>query len=448
MHAIRRLGAVAVATAVVMSITPLTSPAAAATSPAFGVSFHAMWDYESDSHRVEILNKLADGGVGWVRLDISWCSLEHDGPGAFEPTYLRRLDTLVSAAEARGVKVLGQIYCTPGWANGHEDDPWWVASPLPPSNPASLASVMTWLATRYKGRVGAWEIWNEPNHPNFFTQNPADYVPLLKAAYPAVKAADPAAVVVTGGTSYTDYQWVRDIYALGAKGSFDAMAIHPYLAPADKGPEYDNNTMWTITATPKVREIMVANGDADKPIWFTEFGWSSHSNLYASCYDVYRNNKDPDPNDGIGCSSNGSMGVTAEQQGDFLVRTLQFVGANYPYVTNVFWYNATNKDTDNVHEANFGLLNRDGTAKPAYQAMKSFLTASKAPVPEQTPDASSTPDPSPSPSASPLATMISRTFGVAVIVHIVLLSYSGPLSAGARYGWIAIASNEPLAPSA
>ena len=61
---------------------------------------------------------------------------------------------------------------------------------------------------RYAGFpfVKYFSVWNEPNL-NYewgnFDPDPARYGAMLKAAYPSIKAADPAAVVVTGGLSPT-----------------------------------------------------------------------------------------------------------------------------------------------------------------------------------------------------------------------------------------------------
>ena len=48
------------------------------------------------------------------------------------------------------------------------------------------------VATRYKGKVSAYEVWNEPNGKVFWDPEPdaAQYTELLKAAYPAIKAAE------------------------------------------------------------------------------------------------------------------------------------------------------------------------------------------------------------------------------------------------------------------
>ena len=102
-----------------------------------------------------------------------------------------------------------------------------------PQNPADYADFVRYVAGRYAGRVSAWEVWNEENTQRFWSTgpSPSSYVPLLQAAYPAVKQADPNALVVFGGVSQNDYAFIEGAYAAGAKGYFDVMAVHPYPGP-------------------------------------------------------------------------------------------------------------------------------------------------------------------------------------------------------------------------
>jgi hypothetical protein len=139
------------------------------------------------------------------------------------------------------------------------------------------------------------------------------------------------------------------------QGSFDVMATHPYMGVADAPPETpDDGSIWTISHVAAVHDLMVRNGDGSKPIWFTEFGWSSHDNWA-----------------GI---ENWNRGVTPDQQADYFVRTIKYVATNYPYVTNLFWYEERNNTSGNIQLDNYGLMTHDLVAKPAYDSIKSFLT--------------------------------------------------------------------------
>jgi hypothetical protein len=83
-------------------------------------------------------------------------------------------------------------------------------------------------ARRYRGRVRAWEVWNEPNEATFWQSTPERYVRLLQAAYEGVKRGDPDAVVVGGSISGADLVYLRKLFALGAGRWMDAVSVHPY----------------------------------------------------------------------------------------------------------------------------------------------------------------------------------------------------------------------------
>jgi len=77
----------------------------------------------------------------------------------------------------------------------------------------------------------------------------------------------------TQPSSSNDATWLSQLYGLGVKDSFDVAATHPYQGMGDAPPEFaDDGHRWWFTHTPAVRAVMVANGDAAKQIWATEFG--------------------------------------------------------------------------------------------------------------------------------------------------------------------------------
>jgi hypothetical protein len=303
--------------------------------------------------------------VNWVRIDLSWARFQAPGAGQFNDAYVHHVDQLVDIARARGLNVLAILWSTPSWANASS------GTNSPPADPADYANAARWAASHFRGRIAAWEVWNEPNLSTFWTGTPAQYVRLLQAAYPAFKAGDPDATVVFGGLSLNDDAWLAQAYAAGAHGFFDVMATHPYQGARDAAPEYpDDGHKYWLTHVTAIRQLMVQNGDAGKNIWFTEFGWSAYSG-----------------------------GVGLEQQGDYFVRAIKFVRQNYPYVTHMFWYDDRNTASGNAWEDNLGLLNRDLSEKPAYAALKTFMTTPELPDPPAAPPVDPPPPPPPPPPA-------------------------------------------------
>ena len=87
--------------------------------------------------------------------------------------------------------------------------------------------------------VDAWELWNEPDSGQFWAggADPPAYAALLRAAYPAIKAAQPSDVVVTGGMVGNNFDFLAALYANGARGAFDAVGVHTDTACLTDGPD-------------------------------------------------------------------------------------------------------------------------------------------------------------------------------------------------------------------
>jgi exo-beta-1,3-glucanase (GH17 family) len=105
-----------------------------------------------------------------------------------------------------------------------------------------------------------------------------------------------------------------------------------------------------MARTAAVHELMKASGDGDKPVWFTEFGWSSHA----------------------GGDKPWERGVSDQQQAEYLVRTVDVVRSRFPFVRGLFWYNERNRTDSSQVENNFGLLTHSLGEKPVYAAFKAL----------------------------------------------------------------------------
>ena len=313
-----------------------------------GVEVFSLWrDWPVNT---TALQQVADSGSGWVRIGVGWCSLEERGPGQVSTWYQDRLDSTVEQALRLGLKPLATLGCTPTWLSGSQD---LKALPRGEEQYRHYQRIATYLAQRYRGRIAAWEVWNEPDCSGGTCPNtPAsDYVPVLRAGYAGIKAADPSATVISAGTSGANAQWIQGLYAAGAKGFFDALGLHPYQGPAAEPPEAPPaEHPYRITNVAKVREVMLSHGDGAKSIWFTEFGWTT------------------------GAGSGWSAGVDEATQADYLRRALRMVQNWYPYVSHAFVFTIRDRDDWNAYENGFGLTRLDGSAKPALEALRSTNT--------------------------------------------------------------------------
>ena len=252
----------------------------------------------------QALQRTLAAGFGWVKYQTRWEEFEPE-PGAYQWEFL---DKVVNGTQSANLKLLLSVVTAPAWARPGQD----VSVHGPPTNPRSYANFVGALAARYKGKVAAYEIWNEQNLGREWggsgRQNAAAYVTLLKAAYWAVKAADPQALVVTGaltpaGDVYIpelggllardDLEYFKEMYAAGMQGYFDAVGVHPSgfnnapdLDPRDpavlaSSGGYNAHRSFYFRTFEAYHDVMVENGDDDKQLWFTEFGWASGGNAGA-----------------------------------------------------------------------------------------------------------------------------------------------------------------------
>jgi hypothetical protein len=297
------------------------------------------------------LDALASTHTTWVRFDINWAQIQGGGPSSYAWT---AIDRVARGIVARGMKPLGVIAYTPSWAR-----PAGTTARHPP-DPAQYATFARTAAAHYSALgVHAYEVWNEPNITNFWeTPDVAAYTKLLEAAYPAIKAADPSATVLTGGTSpaasngtnISPVDFLKGIYANGGKGSFDAVAHHPYCWPALPGDAKDWSAWYQMygTAT-SLRSLMVANGDGAKKIWGTEFGA---------------------PTDGPA----GSYVSEADQAA--ALRAAWRLWGSYDWAGPLMWYAGRDLGTSTTTRENFfGLLRNDWSAKPAFTDLQALAAA-------------------------------------------------------------------------
>ena len=327
----------------------LAAPVArsAAAQPQVGVAYHALWGDRSNAQRRAVFDRLKRAHARWVRIGFPWALVQPRKPTATDPGWsawgLDRVDAVVRMAKRRGLSVSFTFVGTPGWANGGRGPRYL------PNNPGTYARAIRYLAKRYRGGVQSWEIWNEVSGPTYVQgATVKDYVELLCRAYPAVHRGAPGARVISAGTGGVDWEWIRSFYQAGGKPCFDVLAVHPYNR--DRSPYYAPGSeppLW-LRNMARVRHIMRNHHDAGKPVWFTEFGWSTHSDKYG-------------------------YGVTRKQQAQFLVQMIEMTTKRLPYVQRMAWYMAKDEKAGDVHHSNYGLYTQNMRPKPAARAMRTYL---------------------------------------------------------------------------
>ena len=257
--------------------TPTPTPPPAAKS-AIGIAAGGSIAWYDDAKLARELDGYTAVGATWIRFDIAWSAVERQ-QGVYDWAVY---DRLVTKVRDRGLNVLAMIGYTPAWARvaGATDDKF------PPRNAADFASFAQKVVERYAPRgVKAYELWNEPNLGCCFWKPKADaqrYTDLVRAAYPRMKAVDSSITVLTGGTSPADTngtdisppKFLKDMYANGLKGHFDALSHHPYYGPHPIS-LFKHWSSWSqmVVDTDRGRSLrnqMVDNGDGAKKIWASE----------------------------------------------------------------------------------------------------------------------------------------------------------------------------------
>jgi Cellulase (glycosyl hydrolase family 5) len=346
------VGSAAATSAATAAIT--SSSSSLTGSAMFGISDGGDLVWEADATRQRELDSMKAMGAKWIRYDFSWSGIEAT-KGTFNFT---QTDLAVKEAAARGMSVIAILAYAPAWANGGYTD-----NKYPPTNPADYANFAKAVATHF-GPLGVhvYELWNEPNISVFWkpTPNVAKYAALVKAAYPAIHAGDPNAVVLAGATSphgayhdsncdgvadsgydstgYDPLDFLLGMYANGAGGYFDALSHHPYERAGF--PTHPCSAWYQMAqSTPSLRSIMTANGDSAKKIWATEYG-----------------NEVPQWTDEAGQASRLTTAMTAW-------KTFPWAG---PMMAFNLW---------DTHGSYFAMLRSDWTQRPAWFAFQTQATS-------------------------------------------------------------------------
>ena len=317
------------------------------------------------------LHRLEETGIRLTRVDVLWNDVAPRRPRRPEdpndPAYIwARYDHVLDGLAKRGIEAILTVYRTPDWANGGRGVEWAPA-------PADLGAFMRALATHYDGasadregrthaRVRMFEPWNEPNLSFFLrpqwtgprsaaaAASPGIYAAMLRSAYPAIKAAQPDAIVIgvsggpvgrsrppRGSVGIVDF-----IRALAAEHPpMDAYSQHLYPALA---PDAVSRAMPSFATLPDLLHEL----DALKPgapLLITEFGYTTAPSEYRATF------------------------VGDEEQAAYLPRALALLAA-VPRVRAAIWFNLQ----DNAGWPS-GLIDANGAAKRSWAA---FLATPKA----------------------------------------------------------------------
>jgi len=172
-------------------------------------------------------------------------------------------------SERNGVAVLLPLGMSPRWASMRPNE----ASTYQPGNAAPPRDINQWrtyvrtVATRYKGRIRQYEIWNEPNLKMFWTGTVEQMLNLTREASEIIHSVDPNAIVVSpSATTVSGVTWLSEFLAMGGGRYVDVIGYHFYVMP--QPPEA------MVPLIQRVKQTMQDHGVGAKPLWNTETGWA------------------------------------------------------------------------------------------------------------------------------------------------------------------------------
>ncbi|GIK55429.1 MAG: cellulase family glycosylhydrolase [Chloroflexi bacterium] len=353
---------------------PTTSPSPTPT-PAFpaytgpplqrdllGVQIHLM---ERDQD--EIFIHLAALGVGWVKVQVSW-KLYEPAPGQLHSERFAELDAFVSRANAHGLRVLLSVSKAPEWSRPTTE------MDGPPSDFALYERFMRALAARYRGRVAAYELWNEPNLQrewNGFPMGGALFGDLLRAGATGARAADPDVVLIAGAPAVTgindrvtavdDRLFLQEMLQAGVAGLVDGIGVHPYgygnppdstaVHPSPLTRSHNNHPSFFFADTLADYQQILAENGAALPLWVTEFGWGSFENVAAA------------PPDEAAFMAD----VSEWQQAVYTLRAVEMAQAGDVAGPMILWnLNFGPLLGTDFSESGYSLLRPDGTKRPLF----------------------------------------------------------------------------------
>jgi hypothetical protein len=332
----------------------------------FGVQIHI--------HREDlaaIFDHLQTLGVGWVKVQVSW-KLYQPAADQYSAERFAELDALVERANTAGIAVLLSVSKAPEWSRPTTE------LDGPPSDFGLYRNFMAYLAGRYQGRVAAYELWNEPNLQrewNGRVLSASDFVTLIQEGAAGVRAADPAASLISGApattgindglTAIDDRVFLRQMLEAGVADFVDALGAHPYgwANPADSSvhdgdtavPTHNDHPSFFFKDTLADYTALLAEfGAANTPIWVTEFGWGSF--------------------DGFGAAPPESASfmahVTEWQQAVYILRAYELANEWESVGPMILWnLNFGPLLGNRFSESGYSLLRPDGSQRPAYQAL-------------------------------------------------------------------------------
>ena len=306
------------------------------------------WDPDQTTTVAEQLNS------EWVRDEIRWRYVEWTKGNLSIPSTAAWVDEAVK----KGLKPL----CILGFGNavyqenGDEYDNLHLPTLGTKTGDAAIKEKAYWdawmdyvrfVATTYKGKIKAYEVWNEPNHQNFNNNvNAANYAKLYLATKDMIHSIDSEAIVLCGGVAGADHDFINAVLKYikdnGGISQIDAFSLHFYVPGSTPEEQYLSNLNKTYLYTFLLKGYK-------GPIWMTENGAYTGTAQNA-----------------VSEREQAAYAIRFPVIFDSFLNSINTTGEN-------FWYDIRNDGEDTTNsEHNYGLTYYNYNPKPAYKAAAIF----------------------------------------------------------------------------
>lgn len=327
--------------------------------PRFGVN--AELTRYSQSELINQFELMSKSNVVWVRQYAYWDRIEQK-PGDFEwSEWDQIVETVRDFPELELVVVFMN---TPTWARSVPPDTDTTNS-SPPRLTQQFANFVGEFAERYGDTVDYYQIWDEPNLDDawgLLDPKPAEYMALLSDAYVQIHDIDSKASVMSAGLAPTteqsgqnisDLRYLEALYDYGLKDYSDIVAGKGYgfsLSPLDRTVDESTLNFSRIIA---LREIMVTNGDGNKSLWMSNWGWNSLPDNWSGSPSIW-----------------GS--VNAQEQIQFTLQGLDRAHREWPWMGGMIlqqWQPDTELDNP---QWGFSLVDQEGKPSSLLEALQDY----------------------------------------------------------------------------
>jgi len=340
------------------------------TSPDYGIQAFLWW---REHIATRDLGLIKDMGFRWVKQVFAWSDIEGAAKGHFDWS---KSDKVVDHANDYGIKVLARLDRAPAWTGA-------VLPNGPPNNYEDFGDYCFAFAQRYRGRVHAYQIWNEPNLAREWGSkppNPQEYVALLRVAYLRIKEADPDAIVISAGLTPTgtwsdeampDTEYLEQMYQAGFQNFCDMVGLHAagFKAPPEISPDevvanpdkYGNHRFFCFRHVEDMREIMERHRDSGRRVVILEFGWTL----------------DPRPDSPFHWHA-----VSEQEQADYIVRAYRYATENWqPWIALMSLIYIADEDWTEEREEYWWAITEpsypEASLRPAYRALQGMPKVSQ-----------------------------------------------------------------------